>query len=130
MTIIATMKNDYTNLLSFEFVPLSEAKAKLSEQIRKTNEQSKRVAITLNGKPAAVLLSYPDFLALLQATQGVQQEFPERVIDFEGWKKDQKRRLQVRDSILRLFDVEKLSRKGQKSYKQETVREFDQKIKK
>ncbi len=124
------MKNDYTNLLSFDFVPLSEAKAKLSEQLRKTTDQSKRIAITLNGKPTAVLLSYPDYLELIQMVPAPKQETPQRVIDFEEWKKGQKRRLQVRDSILKLFDVEKLSRKGQKAYKQDTVREFNQPIKK
>lgn len=117
------MKSDFNNLLAMEFIPLSEAKAKLSEQVRKTLEK-KRVAITTNGKPTAVLISYQEYLDLLRKLPGSQEDDPIRIIDIEEWKKERPQRLKVRDSIQELFGASKLSRKGQKTYKKETVRDF------
>ncbi len=34
------MQNTYDSLLDFEFISLSDAKAKLSEQVRKTKQKS------------------------------------------------------------------------------------------
>ena len=59
------MNKDFSNLLSIEFLPLSEVKAKLSEVVNTSLTKSKRIAITTNGRPTAVLLSYSDFLSLL-----------------------------------------------------------------
>lgn len=118
------MKSDFTNLLTTDFVPLSEAKAKLSEQIRKVVSEAKRVAITTNGKPTAVLMSYSDFLELARSIQTPQQTPPIRVLEIEEWKKERPQRLKVRDSLQKLFEKNTSARKGQKQYKRETVRDF------
>ena len=119
------MKNTFNDLLSMEFVPLSEAKARLSEQMRLMASKGKRIAITCNGKPSAVLMSYEDYLDLLRLSSEKAPNIEEKIYDFQDWKKGKARRLQVKKSILGLFDGEKLSRKGQKKYKQDEVNEFD-----
>lgn len=125
-----------SDLLSFEILPLSEVKATFSEQIKKTRRQGKRIAVTINGKPMAVLLSYDDFLDLLQASgeskvhPEVPEESPERVIRYIDWKRDAALGAKARDSILNLFDTKKLSRKGQKAYKKDLVDEFTRGLKK
>jgi prevent-host-death family protein len=124
------MSSDFTNLLSMEFLPLSEAKAKLSEQVRKILAEGKRIAITTNGRPTAVMVSYQDYLNLLKKVSSPSQEGLVHVIDYQKWKRGERERERVRDSILTLFDMSKLSRKGQKSYKQETLRELDQRTRK
>ncbi|MCE9624097.1 MAG: type II toxin-antitoxin system Phd/YefM family antitoxin [Deltaproteobacteria bacterium] len=117
------MNKPYADLLSMEFLPLSEVKATLSEQVKKTRGRSLRVAITSNGRPAAVLMSYQDYLRLAEAA--ASPEVPSvRSIDFEDWKKGSRRRKEVSSAINRLFDVESLSRKGQKSYKKNKVDEL------
>jgi len=121
------MSLDFHNLLSMEFLPLSEAKAKLSEQVRKLVAEGKRLAITTNGRPTAVMLSYGDYLELLRKTAPSDAQSPFKVIDFDQWQKEARKRKMISDSISRLFDVSKLSRKGQKSYKKEKVREFQRK---
>ncbi|GEM_PF-6859825 len=121
------MNTPYNSLLDTEFIPLSEVKAKLSEQIRKTT--SKRIVITQNGKPSTVLLSYKDYLKLIGQLSG-QPLSTAPIIDFEDWKKSFPKRCSVSKSISKLFDVSTLSRKGQKSYKKETVDEFDRLSKK
>ncbi len=114
------------DLRGIVFVPLSEAKAKLSEFMRRIASGRERLAVTTNGRPTAVILSYPEYLSLLgQRTAG--EEEPLRVISFEDWKKGRKERMAVRDSILRLYDAEALSRKGQKKYKKDTVDGFTSK---
>src|SRR5215471_17061543 len=109
------MSKDFANLLSMEFLPLSEAKAKLSEQMRKIISEGKRIAITTNGRPTAVLVSYEDYKDLLKKAASPEQETPVRTIDFDDWKKGSTKRKKVSDSISRLFDTSRLSRKGQKS---------------
>ena len=127
ITIIKTMKISYNSLLDTEFIPLSEVKAKLSEQIRKT--PSKRIVITQNGKPTTVLLSYQDYLNLIRnvSSQTIKQE---QFIDFEQWKTSFPQRRRVSKAISKLFDAATLSRKGQKSYKKEMLDEFDRFLKK
>ncbi len=122
-----TMNTPYNSLLDTEFIPLSEVKAKLSEQIRKT--PSKRIVITQNGKPSTVLLSYKDYLNLVRQLPS-ETSHKQKVIDFDEWKKTFPQRRKVSQSISKLFDVSTLSRKGQKSYKKETVDEFDRLSKK
>lgn len=117
------MNQDFSNLLKIEFLPLTEVKAKLSEQIKKLSS-GKRIAITANGRPAAVLLNYEEFLSLAAAFKKSPHPGPERVIQYEDWLKSAPQRKAVSDSINRLFDVEKLSRKGQKAYKKDKVRGF------
>lgn len=48
-------------------VPLSEAKARLSELARRARQQHERITLTRNGEPEAVLLSVDD-LEGLEAT--------------------------------------------------------------
>lgn len=60
------MVKTFNDLLSMEFAPLSEVKAKLSEQMRLIASEGKRIVITCNGKPSAVLLSYEDYLSLIR----------------------------------------------------------------
>lgn len=116
-----------SDLLQLEILPLSKVKATLSEQIHKTQGR-RRIAITSNGFPKAILLSYEDFMELL--AQGSSGSPVPKVIRYETWKEEEPLRLKARDSILGLFDMKKLSRKGQKTYKRETVLEIDRKIKK
>lgn len=114
-----------SDLLNLEILPLSTVKATLSEQVSKTQVGAKRVAITINGFPRAVLVSYEDFIGLL----GKKSEPLGAKIDYADWKRQEPARLQVRDSVLGLFDMKRLPRKGQKAYKKELVDEFDRKLK-
>lgn len=118
------MIKSFESLLSFEFVPLSEAKAKLSEQVRWVTAEGKRIGITCNGKPAAVLMSYQDYLDLVRASAPATPKAETRIYDFQEWKKGKTQRAKVKESIAGLFEAEKLSRKGQKKYKEEAVREL------
>jgi antitoxin YefM len=45
-------------------VPLSEAKARLSELVRRVRQQHERIALTRNGEAEAVLLSVDDLEGL------------------------------------------------------------------
>ena len=45
-------------------VPLSEAKARLSELARRVSQQHERITLTRNGEPEAVLLSVDDLEGL------------------------------------------------------------------
>ena len=45
-------------------VPLSEAKARLSELVRRVRQQHERITLTRNGKPEAVILSVDDLEGL------------------------------------------------------------------
>ena len=49
-----------------EYIPVSSAKARLLEILRKIEEQHGRVVITKNGVPKAVLIHYRDFEGLLE----------------------------------------------------------------
>ncbi|MCP5468115.1 MAG: type II toxin-antitoxin system Phd/YefM family antitoxin [Deltaproteobacteria bacterium] len=115
------MKNDFDSLLNFDFISLSDAKATLSHQLRKTKQ--KRIAITQHGHPEAVLLSYQDFLALV--SQISPKASSSEVIDFIQWDRERKNRAEVSRAISAYFDPAKLSRKGQKPYKKKRVHEYD-----
>lgn len=112
--------SSYTDIRKIEFQPLSEAKAHLSHVVR-TLSPERRVAITTNGRPTAVLLSYDDYLSLLPPQS---HSYTPRRISMEEWERDEPNRIAIRDSIANLFDVKSLSRKGQKKYKAEAVRAF------
>lgn len=107
-----------------DFRTLSEAKAKLSALVRQLVPGSQRIVITNQGRPTAVLIAYEDYLAL---SEGQEAGAPraERVLTIEKWRKDRKKREAVLKSITDLFDIKTLSRKGQKSYKRNKVREFN-----
>ncbi|MBI3541068.1 MAG: hypothetical protein HY073_02885 [Deltaproteobacteria bacterium] len=53
-----------------------------------------------------------------------EKPVPEKVITMEEWRKGAEKRKKVRDSILSLFDMKSLSRKGQKKYKKERMRQL------
>jgi prevent-host-death family protein len=114
------MNQNFLDLRRVDFIPLSEAKARLSEFVRSVSRDRKRVALTTNGRPSAVILSYSDFLDLLNLLQP-QPGAEGKTIDFDDWEKGRAQREMVRDSLLKQFDPSKLSRKGQKYYKKRTV---------
>lgn len=119
------MSYSFSDIRSLTFAPLSEIKAKLSEKVRDLAGRS-RIAITTNGRPTAVLLSYADYLALLpsEVSQNSAMSPNGRAIDFDEWRRSRPQRRKVSESIRRLFIPEKLSRKGRKGYKEETLRAF------
>ena len=51
-------KNELSN---FEFQPLSWVKARLSSIVNNLKISKKKIVLTTNGRPTAVLLSYEDF---------------------------------------------------------------------
>lgn len=116
--------NDFLNLSHFAFVPLAEVKAKLSAWIRMLVSGQSRVAVTVNGRPQAVLLSYRDYLTLARQQESPRAE-PQGVIHFAEWKRNRRQQERVRSSIEGLFDMSALPRKGQKSFKRDMVRGFD-----
>lgn len=117
-----TMKKSFESLLGTDFLPLAEVKAKLSEKLRGLS-QGKRLAITNNGRPTAVLISYPDYLELLRQLSSSRGKAP--VLTLEDWKRDKKKRRKIRNSITRHFDASQLPRKGQKTYKRDTLKKFE-----
>lgn len=116
--------NAFDSLSETEFAPLSEVKAKLSEKIRLASGKGKKIAITSNGKPAAILLGYRDYLTLLQSLPQTQPNPPKETLSLNSWKKDAKKREEISRDIDRLFIPAKLSRKGKNPYKQRKLREF------
>ncbi|MBI4224472.1 MAG: type II toxin-antitoxin system Phd/YefM family antitoxin, partial [Deltaproteobacteria bacterium] len=54
------------SLSNIDFEPLTEVKAKLSEKISKTGESKRLLAITVNGKPKAMLIPYDLFLGWME----------------------------------------------------------------
>ena len=111
-----------TTLLNIDFEPLTEVKAKLSEKVARVSQKKRLLAITLNGKPAAVLVPYSDLLAWLERENPA---YVTRQLSLKEWEKESKQRRAVVDSIKNLFDVSKLSRKGQKPYKQNALKRFN-----
>lgn len=124
------MKQDFADLLSMNFLPLSEVKATLSEQVKKTQGGIRRIAITSNGRPAAVLMAYEDYLRLARACKNSLAESAGQTIDFEAWKKGRGQRKEISASIDKLFDSASLTRKGQKPYKKAKLDEFSKSAKK
>ena len=117
-------KSPFDSLIATEFVPLSEAKAKLSEKVRTVSSLGKKIAITTSGKPTAILLGYRDFLSLLKSLPDVSERPTKKIIEIGDWKKGEKKRKEISQSMDRLFFPSQLSRKGQKPYKRKKLREF------
>lgn len=107
-------------LSELDFQPLSWVKARLSAVVKDLPARQKKIVLTTNGRPTAVLISYEDFLRLFSRTEPDADP-----IRFEDWKRERKNKEKIRDSIVELFDISKLTRKGQKKYKEESVRAFD-----
>ena len=104
-------------LPDLEYVSVAEVKAKLSEKLRRVSSHGRRFAITSHGKPKAVLLSYKNYIALLEKRNEGEIE----KISIDEWKKDAKRRKKIVDSVSSLFDLNKLSRKRQRVHKGSVV---------
>ena len=111
-----------TNLLNIDFEPLTEVKAKLSEKIAKVSGQKRLLAITLNGKPAAILVPYSEFLSWVGEKEA--PVYVPRKISLTEWEKERPQRKAVVESIKNMFDLSKLSRKGQKPYKKNALKKF------
>ena len=54
-------------------LPLSEAKARLSALVKRVHDLDEEVTITVNGRPAAILLS-PDELDSLRETEAIRSD--------------------------------------------------------
>ena len=57
-------------ILAMETLPLAEIKNRLSEFVERVSSQHERVTITMNGRPAAVLVS-PEDLESLEETLSI-----------------------------------------------------------
>jgi len=102
-----------------DYVSIADTKATLSEKIKRCNEPGRTFAITNHGKPVAVLLSYKQFLGLIN--QKTEQKEP---IKLNDWLKEQPERDKIIQSVSALFNTKILSRKGQKKYKNDIVKQF------
>ena len=60
---------DYIRMTLEKHVPISSAKARLLELLRRVEESHENVVITKNGLPKAVLLNYQDFAGLLETIE-------------------------------------------------------------
>jgi len=122
MTIIVVTKEASTmkSTPDLEYISVAETKARLSEKIKNTKTRGRRYAITSHGKPKAVLLNYKDYIALVEEDDPSTRE----TINLNEWIKKKGERQRVVDSIASLFDESKLTRKGQKEYKNESVEEL------
>ncbi|MFH1653860.1 MAG: type II toxin-antitoxin system Phd/YefM family antitoxin [Pseudomonadota bacterium] len=111
-------------LQDVEYVSVAEAKAKLSEKIRRVIESGRRFVITSHGKPQAVLIDYKEYISLIEPAEEGQQ-----IDSLEEWQGRKKERGKIIESISSLFDESKLSKKGQKEYKTGEVKKIS-KVKK
>ena len=108
-------------LTDLEYISVAEAKARLSEKLRRVTSRGRRFAITSHGKPQAVLMDYKEYLSLREkGGRGVAEE-----MSLRDWQKRKKSRRQVVRSVSSLFDEKHLSRKGQKGYKKNAVRKME-----
>lgn len=109
------------SLQNIDFEPLTEVKAKLSEKVARLDAEGRLLAITVNGRPKAMLVPYARFLE----TAGSQKTpYPPRTLSLKQWEKESKHRREVVRSIKNLFDLSLLSRKGQKPYKRDALGKF------
>lgn len=108
-----------TSLQNIDFEPLTEVKAKLSEKIARLNQNGRLLAVTVNGKPKAMLVPYDAFLKTIQ-----KPESKPRLLSLKEWRKESKQRRKVIASINNLFDLSLLERKGQKPYKQDALKKL------
>ena len=120
MTILDGMISNSHLLTHYDFQPLSEVKAKLSERLKTLEDQGKHLVITTNGRPSAVIIPYALYLKLLES----RQEASPREIEFDRWRLDLPHRQQTTKTFLSLFDLDSLSKKGKSSYKEKALRDF------
>lgn len=110
------------SIQNIDFEPLTEVKAKLSEKVARVDRTRRLLAITLNGKPKAIVVPYQDFLDWIQNRP---LSYEPRRFSFREWEKESPRRKEVSDSIKNLFDLSSLGRKGQKPYKSDALKKFN-----
>ena len=110
-----------TTLLNIDFEPLTEVKAKFSEKVAKVDKEGRLLAITLNGKPKAILIPYSEFLDWIKNIPPM--DAPRR-LSLKEWKKEAPQRKAVTGSIKGMFDLSALERKGQKPYKENALKKF------
>lgn len=110
-----------TSLPNIDFEPLTEVKAKLSEKVARLESAGRLVAITVNGKPKAMLVPYEQFLQMLSAEE---KSYIPRKLTLKEWEKESKHRKEVVASIKNMFDLSMLKRKGQKPYKRDALKKF------
>lgn len=96
-------------------------KAKLSEKVAQLEVEGRLTAITVNGKPKAMLVSYAQFLKVISPEM---TPYIPRRLSLKEWEKESKHRKEVVRSIKNLFDLSLLSRKGQKPYKRDALKKF------
>ena len=108
-----------TTLSNIDFEPLTEVKAKLSEKVGRIGQTKRLLAVTVNGKPKAVLVPYAEFLGLIG-----QEEYTPRQLSLKEWEKESKHRKEVVRSVKNMFDLSTLNRKGQKPYKRNALKKF------
>lgn len=110
-----------TSLLNIDFEPLTEVKAKLSEKVAQVEGGNRLLAITLNGKPKAVLMPYAELLRWIRKMAPAAKE-PDWTLS--EWEKTSRQRRKTSESIKNLFDISVLKRKGQKPYKSDALKKF------
>ncbi len=98
---------------------VAETKAKLSEKIRACRELDRTFVITSHGKPCAVLMSYDAYARMREPAE------PPLAIDAERRQEAYGKQREAVHDIKELFDEKKLSRKGQKKYKQRVVKRME-----
>ena len=106
-------------LQNIDFEPLTEVKAKLSEKVGRIEQTKRLLAVTVNGKPKAVLVPYSELLDLIQ-----KEEYKPRRLSLKEWEKESKHRKEVVQSVKNMFDLSTLSRKGQKPYKRNALKKL------
>lgn len=106
-------------LSNIDFEPLTEVKAKLSEKVGRITQTGRLLAVTVNGKPKAVLVPYSEFLDYIG-----EGTYTPRQLSLKEWEKDSKRRREVVRSVKNMFDFSAMSRKGQKPYKRNAIKKL------
>jgi len=99
-------------------ISIAEFRATLAKQIERCKAAKRPLVITSHGKAEAVVLSYEQYLGLINQTEQTIE------LNLASWKKNKKARQKVASSIADLFITENLSRKGQKEYKKNAVRKL------
>lgn len=90
-----------------EYISIAETKAKLSENIKRAEQNNRIFALTRHGKPKAVLISYKRYCALVNDSSTSQ-----KTIDIKEWKKGIKERKKIVSTISDLFNISKLKKRG------------------
>ena len=108
-------------LKNIDFEPLTEVKARLSEKVANVSEKNRILAVTLNGKPKVVVVSYEEFLRWVEQSSAESSLAP---LKLSEWEAEAGQRREVVHSIKKMFDWPRLSRKGQKPYKKNALKKF------